>query len=100
MKTLKVWNGRGWGNQRRDKDGKIIPDPTGKEYCDHAYVCANSRSHAVRMINEVVGHGAVSDSELKVYWHEGCWGNAMEGIEKEIGIWTIQEHGDKPQRIL
>ena len=97
---LKIWNGRGWGSRRYDKDRKYIPDPTGKNYCDCFYVCAKSRTHAIRLINEAIGYNYMSQSEAKNYWHEGCWGNAMEGIEKEVGVWTQQDYGDKPKRII
>lgn len=50
------------------------------------YVAAYSRADAVRVINEALGHKAVSDHELKTYWHEGCWGDAMEGITPERGL--------------
>ena len=50
MKKLKIWNGRGWGHRKYGKDNRIIPDPIGIKYCDHAYVCAYSRAHAVRLI--------------------------------------------------
>jgi len=86
MKKLKIWNGRGWGTQKYDKDGNFVSDPIGIKSCDHAYVCAYSRAHAVRLINQVVGWQCVSDNELKNYWSEGCWGNTMEGITPEIGV--------------
>jgi len=99
MKQLKIWNGKGWGGRRYDKDGNYTPDPTGKEYCDHAYVCANSRAHAVRLLQQA-GHRFASDSELKNYW-SACWGDPMKDIKPEIGVWTSQDWcGDKPKRIL
>jgi len=101
MKKLKIWNGRGWGHRQYGKDNRIIPDPIGIKYCDHAYVCAYSRAHAVRLINQAVGYDVVSDNELKTYWNEGCWGDRMDGITQEVGVWTAQEvWGDKPKRIL
>lgn len=101
MKTLKIWNGRGWGHRIYDKDRVLIPDPTGKSRCDHAFVCAHSRSHAIRLINQAAGREVVNDRELKNYWHEGSWGNTMEGINQEIGVWTVQKSFvDKPKRIL
>ena len=91
MKKLKIYNGRGWGGRRYDKDGKFIPDPTGIKYCDHAYVCAYSRAHVVRLINQARGlSDQTTVNELKVYWSEGHWGDAMKGIEPEIGVWTQQ----------
>jgi hypothetical protein len=100
MKKLKIWNGRGWGNQRYDKEHKLIPDPTGKEYCEHFYVCANSVAHAIRLINEVAGRNVANYREANEYWNKGCWGNAMDGVQQEIGVWTTQEYNDKPKRII
>lgn len=96
---LKIWNGRGWGGRRYDKDGNYILSPTGKEYRERFYVCAKSRSHAIRLVNEAAGHEAANQSEAKNYW-SACWGDPMNGIEQEIGVWTTCETGDKPRRIL
>jgi len=103
MKKLKIWNGRGWGHRHYDKEGRIVPDPTGKKYCNHAYVCANSRAHAVRIINEAAGYNVVNDNELKEYWSENCWGRPMDNVcpedNPEIGVWTRQNYNDIPKRI-
>jgi len=99
-KKLKLWNGRGWGGRRYDADGNYIDDPTGKQYCDHLYVCAYSRTHAIRLVNQASGHETVNQHEAKNYWSEGCWGNTMEGITPEVGVWTTQGYHDKPKRIL
>jgi hypothetical protein len=53
----------------------------------HGYVCAKSRADAVRLIAELGFYG-VNDNELKIYWHEGAWGNPMAGIEPERGLWA------------
>jgi len=99
-KPLKIFNGRGWGGRRYDKDRNHIPDPTGKEYCDHFYVCAKSRTHAIEIVNQAAGRIVASQHEAKVYWHAGCWGDTMKGIAQEIGVWTTQRDSDKPKRIL
>ncbi len=102
---LKIWNGRGWGNRRYDKDHNYIPDPTGKEYCDHFYVCAKSMAHAIRLINEAADRNVANQHEAKNYW-SACWGVPMKGIcdaeNPEIGVWTQQSRfdSDKPIRIL
>lgn len=97
-KKLKIWNGRGWGGYRYDKDGNKMYDPTGIKHCDHAYVCAHSQAEAVRIINEARGGWGMTVSELRNYWSD-CWGNSMEGIEPELGVWTTQKYNDKPKRI-
>jgi len=98
-KTLKIWNGRGWGRQKYDTNGRHIYDPTGREYCDHAYVCAHSTAEAIRILNEAAGYRVASSHELNTHWTKGCWGNSMEGITPEVGVWTLQHYGDKPKRI-
>lgn len=68
-RKLKIWNGRWVGS---------IPM--------HIYICA----HSVKDINvllEELGLVEVSQSEIKNYWHSGCWGNSMKGIEPERGVW-------------
>jgi len=98
-KKLKIWNGRGWGGHRYDDKENPLYDLTGRVWCDHAYVCAHSRAEAVRIINEAVGYDIVNDNELKVYWSEGCWGKAMEGITPELGVWTQASSNHEPIRI-
>ena len=97
-RKLKVWNGRGWGRRNYDENGSLILDPTGKEFCNHAYVCAYSRGDAVRAIAEATGYDIITANEIKIYWAE-CWGSTMDGIEKERGVWTTQDYNDKPKRI-
>lgn len=92
MKQLKLWNGRD-------------PECTG-----HFYVCAHSRAHASRIASEAyriikglksrtdVGD-IVTVNEIKDYWSEGCWGNAMNGITPEIGVWHSKGYPEKPVRI-
>ena len=97
-KTLKIWNGRGWGRPRYDpKDIHQRLHVPYEEYCDHIFVCAHSKAEAVRIVNEVGGY--VSVHEIDVYWSKNCWGKIMKGIEPELGVWGIQNYGDKPVRL-
>ena len=82
MKELKVWNDSGWGQRQYDENKKLILDPTGKRFCDHFYVCANSMAHAVRLVNEASGRN-YTINDARSYWSD-CWGNQMDGIEKEV----------------
>lgn len=77
---LKIFNGRGWDQYR------------------HAYVCAKSRAEACRLLH-AVGHGGASDSELKNFWHEGAWGNAMAAIDPEKGVWVTAGKGEAIKRL-
>lgn len=99
MKTLKLWNGRGFDCRHT-----------------HLYVAAYSVADAVRVANEAFrklnGYedrpdmSRVTAHEVRVYWSEGCWGNAMDGITPERGVWqTNNEFGRtaeerKPVRLI
>ena len=92
-KELKIWNGRGW-NMRRPVDGKGV---------EHVYVAAYSRADAVRLINQAAGYSAVNDAEIKNYFSDGCWGNPMDGITPERGVWVTRRESrrrEKPERLI
>lgn len=91
MKTLRIWNGRGHGKWTR-----------GGSF----YIGAYSRRQAARLLCKACGHpeddfwiGRYS-REMKGYYAEGCWGNAMEGIAPELGLWATKSYNEKPVRIL
>jgi hypothetical protein len=73
-KILKIWNGRGY------------------EERTHLYLAAYSRADAARLLVKVYPHTTVGHwiPELTNYFCEGCWGNTMEGITPERGIWIIR----------
>ena len=98
-KQLKLFNGKGWGHRQYDSKGNQIYDETGIKFCDHAYICAHSVAEAVRIVNEATGKKIMSMYEINVYWNKECWGNSMDGIEPEVGVWTQQFYNDKPKRI-
>lgn len=79
MKKIKIFNGS-WGG-------------TG-----HAYVGAYTQKQAVELLNKVPdGQGRMTLRELTIYWHKNCWGNAMNGIEPQVGVW-IQDGFNSPVR--
>jgi hypothetical protein len=93
MKKLKIWNGRGTD---RHLNGSWI------KYL-HFYVCAYSVSDAVKLMNELGVR--MTAYEIKTYFSDGCWGNAMDGITPERGLWGIRCAAKsvcvaKPERIL
>ncbi len=95
-KTLKIWNGVGWGRSDYDKNGNCLPTPI-ERYCEHVFVCAYSKAEAVRIFN-AVGGDRISISEINNYWSD-CWGDSMDGIEPEVGVWGQQSYNDKPVRL-
>jgi hypothetical protein len=94
MKNLMLLNGRGWHITVNGKDRK----------CEHFYVCAHSVSDAVRLLKQVQPY--YSDSQLRreidIYWSKNCWGNAMNGITPERGLWVLWSRAReaKPERII
>lgn len=83
MKTLKVWNGRWQDNSR----GQL-----------HFYVCAYSMKDAIDMMNEYKGYKYMTRYEANLYWSE-CWGDSMEGIKQEKGLWIQKDRFSKPERV-
>ena len=91
-KKLKIWNGRGWG--RGDYN---CPEGHSNEQhypfsVEYIYVCARSRAEAGRILYKY-GRGGYYDgsaaaNEIKNYFSEGCWGNRMNDIEPEVGLWV------------
>jgi hypothetical protein len=84
MKTLKIWNGR-WYEKNKTK---------------HAYICAYSRTDACRLLAIISGtNPSYWQAEMRDYFSEGCWGNMMEGITPERGVWISDDsHREKPMR--
>lgn len=94
---LKIWNGNAQ---------TFVPRETAKAHglrhnsYVHAYGCAPSRAALCRMIAEWSGGTSRSlDGYLRDYWHEGAWGNAMTGIQPEVGLWAQFDRGQPPERV-
>lgn len=85
-KKIKIWNGR-------------------YKERDHVYIGAYSKTDACRMLVELNPYTTVNhwSREITVYFSEGCWGNDMDGIVQERGIWIVREEytaeQTKPERI-
>ena len=91
-KALKLWNGRGYIVCGAKWHPKGEP---------HIYIAAYSRADAVRLIGECLGSEPRSaDSELRNYFSEGCWGNPMDGITPERGIWMTRDQDRVPKRLI
>ncbi len=95
-RELKIWNGRGTECiNRADPRWKAKAHPSRV----HAYVCAYSRADARRVIAEYCGR-MPPDSELRNYFCEGAWGNGMEGVTPERGLWLQFDRSEKPVRVV
>ncbi len=90
---MRVWNGRGF-----------------KSNGDSIYVAACSRREAARLLamaanvqgnfqREVDDRDiGIWDRELKTYFSE-CWGNAMDGITPEKGVWYQEKYTSIPIKL-
>lgn len=84
-RKLKLWNGR-----------YMQPG-----YQAHVFVAAHSREDVRKLFTELGLHRP-SISEIAVYWSAGCWGNSMNDVTPERGVWITpsNRYGDKPVRQL
>jgi hypothetical protein len=83
---LKIWNGRGWDSAWLGRERRL----TGVE---HWYGCAESKADLMRLFFQADPRVPMSLHEIKNYASEGCWGNTMEGITPERGIWVKRYNG-------
>lgn len=90
-KKLKLWNGRCYGP---------LPPSQWKRNGEQAniYVAAYSREDARRVCTEagLLDPGVI---EIRDYWSEGGWGNPMNGITPERGIWVLYGYHGLPERL-
>ena len=84
-KQLKLWNGRGIAISRKWDRASV-------------YIAAYSREDARRVCEEATGHKPPV-SELRDYFSQ-CWGNPMEGITPERGLWVQHNFGETPERVV
>lgn len=90
-RTLKLFNGRGQYHRTRGETG-------------HLYIAAYSVADALRVLRDA-GFELVSRHELDEYFSKGCWGNSMEEVTAERGVWATPPGQDwnpdaKPERLL
>jgi hypothetical protein len=84
-RALKLFNGRGQYHEASGLSG-------------HLYIAAYSVADALRVLMEH-GFESVSRREINEYFAE-CWGNSMDGVQPERGVWTIDDNPEaKPKRV-
>ena len=66
----------------------------------HVYIGAHSKADAVRMLTAYIGYDCGWFNEVNNYFSIGCWGNAMQGIKEERGIWVQEKDAKTPVRVL
>ena len=92
MRALKLYNSGDW-------------DGSG----GHLFVAAWSQQDAVALVNQahkkLMGYdGNMSLGHFREYWNKGCWGNDMNDVKRERGVWWAKRveggwHG-KPERVI
>lgn len=85
MMALKLWNGRGALIMDRDREPfktwDMAAEYSGRLMSVHIFICAKSVRDAKEMISGYLGYMPRGiDTEFRVYFSKGCWGNSMDGI--------------------
>ena len=94
-KALTLWNGRGYCCQNQnDSRWNDVPSNDAPK----AFVAAYSRADARRVIAEYCGK-MPPDSELAKYFSKDAWGNSMDGVTPERGLWLAFFRA-KPVRVV
>lgn len=94
MKKLKLWNGAGViCRNHKDPRWKDL-DP----FKTHASIAAHSRADLRRLIAEYCGNFPQMEY-LKNYYSE-CWGDDMEGITPQRGIWIAFDRWGEVIRVF
>ena len=97
MKALKLWNGGDW-----DGNG------------GHLFIAAHSVKDCVELVNlayrKLNGYESRTDirvcsmNEVNTYYHKGCWGDGMDNVIPECGVWWAKSNGfgghGKPERVI
>ena len=96
-RKLRLWNGRAYCCRKpSDPFWKGVPHNEG----GNAYVAAYSRADVRRVIEEYTGYKP-GDTEIREYWSPDCWGNAMDGITPERGLWVSKgNYNEKVTRLV
>ena len=85
-KLVKLFNGRVIGRGRlHDRE--------------HFYVGATSIADVVRLV-KAAGDYVCNPREVNIYWSKGCWGNAMDGISPERGVWWQESWEHHVRRLV
>lgn len=78
MKNIQVFNGR-WKDRMR------------------GYIAAYTKKQAVELANQA-GY-SMNMRELNNYWSD-CWGNAMNDVVPEVGVWVTDQYGRNRERLV
>lgn len=85
MRQLRLWNGRWLGNR-------------------HVYVAAYSVKDAIQVTTQAReklndGWWQVTEHEITKYW-SCAWGNQMQNVKPERGVWIAKNWFDEPERVI
>lgn len=97
-RKLKCWNGTLiLGTDRVRLDPRFEKGSIVKSKDVYFNVCAYSLADAVELLKEFGYH--LSVHYLRTWWSP-CWGNSMDGITPERGVWVEFEYGVPTRLIL
>lgn len=90
-RQIKLWNGRAGCCHKRD-------DPAWSGITQHRgqhriVAAAYSRADLRRLIAEYCGNDP-GEAELREYWNAGAWGNSMNEVTPERGLWLLRDSPD------
>jgi hypothetical protein len=85
---LRVWNG-----------GGAISDNDSKQY--EMYACGRSGADIIRMIQSA-GFSSFTRRDYSEFGTEGLWGDAMEDVKPERGVWIrkLNDCKNKPTKVV
>ena len=97
MKALKLFNGGDWDHRG-----------------GHLFIAAHSVKDCVDLVNsayrKLKGYEDRLDikicsvNEVNKYYHKDCWGNSMDNVTPDRGVWWAKDNGagrhGKPERVI
>jgi len=89
-RRLRLWNGHVFFYRVRYEEG----DRERRQF--HANVCAYSQKDAVALLEEFGMHESLY--HFRGYWSP-CWGDSMDEVEPERGVWIEFERSQSPVKI-
>jgi len=65
------------------------------------FIASHSRADACRLMCDALGYQIRGiDHTIAKYFHKGAWGNKMQGVIPERGVWASENMHSEPKRIV
>lgn len=94
-RKLLVWSGRSTHVQSSN-------DPIWEQSApenSRVYICAHSRTDAMRLIEEYTGEPTPFPNEVRDYFFDE-WGFKMKSVERERGIWVDFDRHNRDSKAI